>query len=911
MGAISFSIDVNLAKLVQQELRCELFFESGGFEGDSVAAVKKMFAQIVSVELAPIYAERLRTRFAGSKNVEIVEGDSASVLETTRPKLSALRTLYWLDAHWCDASSVNSSVHQCPLLRELRAMGQLNPHSAVIIDDARLFLAPPLAPHSVADWPTWSQISKEIETNSGFTHEVIVVNDCIVIYPKSMQRAMIDYGQRHGADWLKIADLSREHSVMKAAAEDRLLLIETLDTAAKQSTRAIRDVSEKLDAALAQLRERDAAFATIQTHVAASNGENRKLEVRLHDLQTDLEAKERFIQQTAHNAADAEQRLRLFADERDAARASHSDREASLLERLSALIRDCEAKEVVIQDMSRAAAQAEHRLRALSDAHESAHAALREKEAAFTAHVTTLQSDVQQKEGVIQGLSTAASGLSERLRLLSAAHENAQTELRDQVEVEQGLERVLAERQQALQAANLANEEHLLTIQRQKRAHIDMQQAVARLNVALTDSHAEAQLLREQFAHSRIVDSERHLAAATHIGALEQQLHELRLHADGLAAGVVARANVIAIASGALGTTEQQDAVPLEPAARALLTASAKLWEQHAVEKEAVIQGLVKVVASHQAAADRRATPMRVWRKGKARVLSAIIPKLGVLNQHPPIPLGNRTIVTRRMLPPEALPTMSIVTPSFRQAHLIERTIASVVDQQYPNLQYFVQDGGSDDGTPAVLEKWSLHLTGWESKRDSGQSAAINLGFAKTSGDIMAWLNSDDLLMPGSLNFVAHYFQKHPEVDVLYGDRLLIDEDDALIGRWVLPGHDNAVLPWADFVPQETLFWRREIWDRAGGGIDESFRFAMDWDLLLRFRAAGARFAHVPKYLGAFRIHASQKTSAAISDIGFKEMNRLRLRELGREVDHHEIRKAITPFMARHVLADKISVFRR
>ena len=130
---------------------------------------------------------------------------------------------------------------------------------------------------------------------------------------------------------------------------------------------------------------------------------------------------------------------------------------------------------------------------------------------------------------------------------------------------------------------------------------------------------------------------------------------------------------------------------------------------------------------------------------------------------------------------------------------------------------------------------------------------AINRGFAHSTGDIMAYLNADDLLLPGSLNFVAAYFEAHPDIDVVYGHRVLIDADGAEIGRWVLPPHEDEVLSWADFVPQETLFWRRDMGERAGGAMDESFRFALDWDLLLRFRDAGARFVRLPRFLGAFR----------------------------------------------------------
>ena len=272
-------------------------------------------------------------------------------------------------------------------------------------------------------------------------------------------------------------------------------------------------------------------------------------------------------------------------------------------------------------------------------------------------------------------------------------------------------------------------------------------------------------------------------------------------------------------------------------------------------------------------------------------------PKLGILIQHAPQPLALAPAAARV---PDPAPRISIVTPSFRQARFIERTILSVVDQGYPNLEYFVQDGGSRDGTVQILEKHAARLTGWESEKDTGQSQAINRGFARTTGEIMAWLNSDDVLFPGSLAQVAEFFARNPDVDVVYGHRVLIDVDDNEVGRWLLPPHDGKVLSWADFVPQETLFWRRRIWEKVGGQIDESFRFAMDWDLLLRFREAGARFARVPRFLGGFRVHPQQKTSAGISDIGFTEMNRLRQRTLGRIPTQKEVMRAVVPYMMRH-----------
>ncbi len=331
-----------------------------------------------------------------------------------------------------------------------------------------------------------------------------------------------------------------------------------------------------------------------------------------------------------------------------------------------------------------------------------------------------------------------------------------------------------------------------------------------------------------------------------------------------------------------------------------------KALEEHSRSleaKEQVIQEQRRALQAYRAAFVILGPLIRPLTIGLAKFRRLVGPRLGILYQHPPRairfldehqePLGLRN-------PPK----ISIITPAFKQAEYIERTLKSVLDQQYPNLEYFVQDGGSQDGTTDILRQYENQLLGWESKPDNGQSYAINLGFARTSGEIMAWLNSDDLLLPGTLAHVARFFDEHPEVDVVYGNRILIDENDREVGRWVLPKHDDEVLSWADYVPQETLFWRRRIWDKVGSRVDESFRFAMDWDLLVRFREAGARFHRLPRFLGAFRVHAQQKTSAVISDIGHGEMARIRRRVLGRDVACEEIRKTILPYLMRHVVTD-------
>jgi glycosyltransferase involved in cell wall biosynthesis len=247
-------------------------------------------------------------------------------------------------------------------------------------------------------------------------------------------------------------------------------------------------------------------------------------------------------------------------------------------------------------------------------------------------------------------------------------------------------------------------------------------------------------------------------------------------------------------------------------------------------------------------------------------------------------------------------PKISLVTPTFQQGQFIERTIKSVLSQNYPNLEYRIQDGYSTDGTLEILKRYEKKLTSFDSRKDHGQSHAINMGFKHCSGDILGWLNSDDILLPGALPCIGEFFKNNPEVDVVYGNRIIINEDDLEIARWILPAHNNDVLSWADYIPQETLFWRRSIWERAGSKIDEEFQFAMDWDLILRFRSLGAKMVRLPRFIGGFRVHSNQKTNANIAGVGTREMNLLRERELGHIPETYEVIKNCRSYIAAHQL---------
>ncbi len=315
---------------------------------------------------------------------------------------------------------------------------------------------------------------------------------------------------------------------------------------------------------------------------------------------------------------------------------------------------------------------------------------------------------------------------------------------------------------------------------------------------------------------------------------------------------------------------------------------------------------LVNTAVDLRKHADHRLDVIKALQDDRLLSLSRFLrPRLGNLRHHPPRALEIPD--SYRSEPPVAPePVISIVTPTMNSVRFVERTIQSVLDQGYGRLEYILKDGDSTDGTLDVLERYRSRLAAVAVGKDSGQSGALNHGFASTTGEIMAYLNSDDLLLPGTLRYVARYFATHPHVDVVYGHRILIDENDHEIGRWVLPPHENGILSWADYVPQETLFWRRRIWERAGGRIDDSFHMAMDWDLLLRFRDAKARFVRLPRFLGAFRVHEDQKTSARLHDVGVREMARLRQRVHGRTIAPSELRWRVRGYLLRHMVYQKL-----
>src|SRR4051812_14445675 len=181
----------------------------------------------------------------------------------------------------------------------------------------------------------------------------------------------------------------------------------------------------------------------------------------------------------------------------------------------------------------------------------------------------------------------------------------------------------------------------------------------------------------------------------------------------------------------------------------------------------------------------------------------------------------------------EDLPLVSIVTPSFNQAPYLDETISSVRAQDYPNIEYIVMDGGSTDGSVEIIRKHEDHLASWASERDNGQTSAIMKGLERASGSILAWLNSDDLLAPSAVRIAVAALRRAPEIGVVYGDRLHIDGKGNVIGVNRMPAFYPAMFGRNITLPQETVFFRRSVY-QAAGGLDPTLRFSLDFDLWVR-----------------------------------------------------------------------------
>jgi glycosyltransferase involved in cell wall biosynthesis len=599
MGAVHFSLDKNLVKVLKSILPLDVFVETGTFKGDTVEQIKELFDEIYTVELSKDYYNYCKERFKDCNQINLHHDNSPIFLKKLRKSIARRSVIYFLDAHWCVADNTAGEKSQCPLLKELKAIKTLNNESVIIIDDARLFIAPPPVPHEISHWPDFGSVVKALKSLNS-RNEVMIVNDTILFFPPVVKNKLKDYAYTNSIDLLAILHKVKDYENLRKqfeSLEKQLLEKETI------------------------------IFAQVE----------------------DLNNKEKRI--------------------------------------------------------------------------------------------VNLSFDLIDKEKEIEFLSDSLSILKRRL-------------------------------------------------------------------------------------------------SNPFIGLITLFQHNF--------------------------------------------------------------PGLWNYVYNKKQAYDNKREEKR-----KQYPLSFFTPRLGKLYHHRPIDLEILPKYTTENLKTEPL-KLSVVTPSFNQGDYLKKTIESVIKQNYGNLEYIIQDSCSTDNTKNVLENVNNKNIKFYIEKDKGQADAINKGFQRTTGEIMAWINSDDIYLPGTFNYVVNYFNKNPNVDVVYGHRILIDTNDKEIGRWVLPKHDKKVLYYADFIPQETLFWRREIWKKVGASINFEYNFALDWDLLLRFQESGAKIVRLPRFLAAFRIHPNQKTSSQIDSLGEKEMNFLRNYYLGKDHTNSEIKKEIIFYLFKSELLNKL-----
>lgn len=243
---------------------------------------------------------------------------------------------------------------------------------------------------------------------------------------------------------------------------------------------------------------------------------------------------------------------------------------------------------------------------------------------------------------------------------------------------------------------------------------------------------------------------------------------------------------------------------------------------------------------------------------------------------------------------------LSIVTPSFNQAKYLEETIKSVLAQNIPGMEYIVVDGGSTDGSVEIIKKYADKLTWWVSEKDRGQTDALNKGFARATGDVLAWLNSDDLMYPGAARKAMDYLSTHPEVGLVYGDADYVDGESKVIGSFPTAQTDlKRLCQGYVHIPQQAAFFRGDLW-RKVGPLDPSFYFAMDYDLWVRL-AKVSNLVYLPgQKWAAFRLHEDAKTINA-DDRCWPEMLKVHYRDGGGAfsviVMKYYIRKLAAPYI--------------
>lgn len=207
----------------------------------------------------------------------------------------------------------------------------------------------------------------------------------------------------------------------------------------------------------------------------------------------------------------------------------------------------------------------------------------------------------------------------------------------------------------------------------------------------------------------------------------------------------------------------------------------------------------------------------------------------------------------------EGTKRVSIITPSYNQGNYIERTILSVLSQDYQNIEYIIIDGGSNDGTIEIIQKYDNKITYWVSEKDNGQADAINKGLLKATGEFICWVNSDDLIYPDFISSRLKQFQRHPDIDMIYGD---VDQGPDPDNSWLRKGKQTSFLSMLKTlnvpIPQQSAIWRRKVLDKTGF-LDPQWHVLLDRDYFIRI-TRNHKVKYIPGSLAFFRVHQDSKS---------------------------------------------------
>ena len=304
MGAVNFSIDDSLLSMMREVLHLYAFVETGTFEGESVQRALPFFEEIHSVELSEIYFKKAVQRFEKEKNVHLYHDDSVRFLKQVQQALKDKAVLYWLDAHWCSADETAGGTSQCPVLEELDAISRLGAESVILIDDARLFLCPPPPPHTVEDWPRFDALVRKLFLMSS-VHELMVVNDVLICFPRSIREHVEKYAREHSIDWLSVLDKSRDYDTFRIELGEKEEEINRLAAAARERERALTEKENEIGTLAQAIREqnevlleREALLKTNAQQVAEAMKGQQKGPGRasvIQEMERALKAKEKEI----------------------------------------------------------------------------------------------------------------------------------------------------------------------------------------------------------------------------------------------------------------------------------------------------------------------------------------------------------------------------------------------------------------------------------------------------------------------------------------------------------------------------------------------------------------------------------------------------------------------------------------